>query len=97
MLNKIILIGRMTKDPEKTGRDPEKPIANIRIAVDRDFKRDGGPDADYFTCVAFGQQAKFILQYLSLIHIWTQISRRTRSCSPRAAGPAPCRYDSRAV
>ena len=27
MLNKIILIGRMTKDPEKTGRDPEKPIA----------------------------------------------------------------------
>ena len=63
MLNKIILIGRMTKDPEKAGRDPEKPIANIRIAVDRDFKRDGGPDADYFTCVAFGQQAKFILQY----------------------------------
>lgn len=46
MLNKIILIGRMTKDPEKAGRDPEKPIANIRIAVDRDFKRDGGPDAD---------------------------------------------------
>lgn len=63
MLNKIILIGRMTKAPEKAGRDPEKPIANIRIAVDRDFKRDGGPDADYFTCVAFGQQAKFILQY----------------------------------
>ena len=63
MLNKIILIGRMTKDPEKAGRDPEKPIANIRIAVDRDYKRDGGPEADYFTCVAFGQQAKFILQY----------------------------------
>lgn len=63
MLNKIILIGRMTKDPEKAGRDPEKPIANIRIAVDRDYKRDGGPDADYFTCSAFGQQAKFILQY----------------------------------
>ena len=63
MLNKIVLIGRMTKDPERAGRDPEKPIANIRIAVDRDFKRDGGPDADYFTCVAFGQQAKFILQY----------------------------------
>ena len=63
MLNKIILIGRMTKDPERAGRDPEKPIANIRIAVDRDFKRDGGPDADYFTCSAFGQQAKFILQY----------------------------------
>ena len=63
MLNKIILIGRMTKDPEKAGRDPEKPIANIRIAVDRDYKREGGPDADYLTCSAFGQQAKLILQY----------------------------------
>ena len=63
MLNKIILIGRMTRDPERAGRDPEKPIANIRIAVDRDFKREGGPDTDYFSCSAFGQQAKFILQY----------------------------------
>ena len=62
MLNKIILIGRMTKDPEKAGRDPEKPIANIRIAVDRDVKRCGVSDADYFSCVAFGQQAKLMLQ-----------------------------------
>lgn len=63
MLNKIILIGRMTKDPEQRGKDPEKPIAYFRIAVDRDFKRDGEPEADFFDCSVFGQQAKFVLQY----------------------------------
>lgn len=63
MLNKIILIGRMTKDPEQRGKDPEKPIAYFRIAVDRDFKRDSEPEADFFDCSVFGQQAKFVLQY----------------------------------
>ena len=63
MLNKIILIGRMTKDPEQRGKDPEKPIAYFRIAVDRDFKREGEPEADFFDCSVFGQQAKFVLQY----------------------------------
>ena len=63
MLNKIILIGRMTKDPEQRGKDPEKPIAYFRIAVDRDFKREGEPEADFFDCSVFGKQAKFVLQY----------------------------------
>ena len=63
MLNKIILIGRMTKDPDQRGKDPEKPIASFRIAVDRDYKRDGEPEADFFDCSVFGQQAKFVLQY----------------------------------
>lgn len=63
MLNKIILVGRMTKDPETRGKDPEKPIAYFRLAVDRDYKREGEPTADYFDCSVFGQQAKFVLQY----------------------------------
>lgn len=40
MLNQIILIGRLTKDPERRGQNSEKPVAVIRLAVDRDFKRD---------------------------------------------------------
>ena len=63
MLNKVILIGRMTRDPDQRGKDPEKPIASFRIAVDRDYKRDGEPEADFFDCSVFGQQAKFVLQY----------------------------------
>lgn len=63
MLNQIILIGRMTKDPEARGKDPEKPIAYFRIAVDRNYKREGEASTDFFDCSAFGQQAKFVLQY----------------------------------
>lgn len=63
MLNQIILIGRLTKDPERRGQNSEKPVAVIRLAVDRDFKRDGDPDADFFNCSVFGNQAKFVLEY----------------------------------
>ena len=51
MLNQIILIGRLTKDPERRGQNSEKPVAVIRLAVDRDFKRDGDPDADFSTAL----------------------------------------------
>ena len=63
MLNQIILIGRLTKDPERRGQNSEKPVAVIRLAVDRDFKRDGDPDADFFNGSVFGNQAKFVLEY----------------------------------
>ena len=63
MLNQIILIGRLTKDPERRGQNSEKPVAVIRLAVDRDFKRDGDPDADFFNCSVFGNQAKFVLEF----------------------------------
>lgn len=65
MLNQIILIGRLTKDPERRGQNSEKPVAVIRLAVDRDFKRkgDGDPDVDFFSCTVFGNQAKFVLEF----------------------------------
>lgn len=63
MLNQIILIGRLTKDPERRGQNSEKPVAVIRLAVDRDFKRDGDPEADFFGCTVFGNQAKFVLEF----------------------------------
>lgn len=63
MLNQIILIGRLTKDPERRGQNSEKPVAVIRLAVDRDFKRDGDPETDFFGCTVFGNQAKFVLEF----------------------------------
>ena len=63
MLNQIVLIGRLTKDPERRGQNSEKPVAIIRLAVDRDFKREGDPDADFFSCTVFGNQAKFVLDF----------------------------------
>ncbi len=65
-MNTVILMGRLVRDPEvrySTGAQATA-VANYRIAVDRRFKREGQPDADFFDCVAFGRQAEFAEKYL---------------------------------
>ena len=62
-MNKIILMGRLTRDPEvRTGNG--STVARYTLAVDRRFKRDGDPDADFFNCTAFGKGAEFAEKYL---------------------------------
>lgn len=63
-MNKIILLGRLTKDPEITSTAAGTTVARFSIAVDRRFKRDGDPEADFFSCNAFGKTAEFIEKYL---------------------------------
>ena len=65
-MNTVILMGRLTRDPEVRYSSGENStaVANFRLAVDRRFKRDGQPDADFFDCVAFGRQAEFVEKYL---------------------------------
>lgn len=64
-MNKIILIGRICNDPEirYTQGDNTMCIARYRLAVDRKYKRDGEPDADFIPCVAFGKSAEFAEKY----------------------------------
>lgn len=65
-MNKVILIGRLTRDPEirySTGAS-STAVGTFSIAVDRRFKREGEPDADFFNCTAFGKQAEFVERYL---------------------------------
>lgn len=65
-MNKVILMGRLTRDPEVrySQGSSQTAVARFSIAVDRRFKRDGEPDADFFNCTAFGKQAEFIERYL---------------------------------
>lgn len=65
-MNKVILMGRLTRDPEiRYPRDPEAAaVGRFSLAVDRRFKKDGSPDADFFNCVCFGRQAEFVEKYL---------------------------------
>ena len=65
-MNKVILIGRLTRDPEVryTQGDNAMAIARYSLAVDRRFKRDGEPDADFINCVAFGKSGEFAEKYL---------------------------------
>ena len=64
-MNKIILMGRLTRDPEvRYGGASNTAIAKFSIAVDRRFKRDGEPTADFFNVTAFGKQGEFVEKYL---------------------------------
>ena len=62
-MNKWIAMGRFTDEPE-VRRTNSTTIASFRLAVDRRFKRDGQPEADFFRCVSFGKQAEFIENYM---------------------------------
>ena len=66
-MNKVILMGRLTRDPEVrySNGDNATAIARFSIAVDRRFKRgNDGQDADFFNCTAFGKQGEFVEKYL---------------------------------
>ena len=65
-MNKVILMGRLTRDPEvrySTSGDSQLAIARYTLAVDRRFKRDGEQTADFIRCVAFGRSGEFAEKY----------------------------------
>jgi single-strand DNA-binding protein len=65
-MNKVILMGRLTKDPDirYTSGENSTAVARYSLAVDRRYKRDGEPTADFINCVVFGKSAEFAEKYL---------------------------------
>lgn len=65
-MNKVVLMGRLTRDPEVRYTEGDNPttIARYTLAVDRKFKRDGEPTADFIRCIVFGKAAEFTEKYL---------------------------------
>lgn len=65
-MNKVILMGRLTRDPDVrySQNDSQLAIARFTIAVDRRFKRDNDQNADFISCVAFGKTAEFFQNYM---------------------------------
>lgn len=64
-MNKVILLGRLTRDPEirySAGAE-SKAVAKFTLAVDRRFKKDGEQSADFIGCTAFGKVAEFVEKY----------------------------------
>ena len=64
-MNKVILMGRLTKDPEVRYSQGENAtaVARYSLAVDRRYKREGEADADFINCVAFSKQGEFAEEY----------------------------------
>ena len=64
-MNKVILMGRLTRDPDVRYTTGENPLAIARytLAVDRRFHKDGEATADFISCVDFGRAAEFAEKY----------------------------------
>ncbi|MFV0519751.1 MAG: single-stranded DNA-binding protein [Lachnospirales bacterium] len=65
-MNKVILMGRLVRDPEVRYSQSATPMAIARysLAVNRKIKGDGEPNADFINCVAFGKTGEFVEKYL---------------------------------
>ena len=65
-MNKVILMGRLTRDPDIRYSQGEKStaVARYTLAVDRKFKKDGDVSADFINCIAFGKNGEFAQKYL---------------------------------
>lgn len=66
MLNHIIIMGRMTKDPEIRYTQSQTPVASFNIACDRDYQQGGSErQTDFVDCVAWRQTAEFVSKYFT--------------------------------
>lgn len=67
MLNKVMLMGRLTRDPELRYTRSETPVASFALAVDRDFSgKDGGEkETDFIDCVAWRNTAEYAAKYFT--------------------------------
>lgn len=62
-MNSVVLTGRLTKDPETRYTQSGLAMSEWTLAVDRRFKREGEPTADFIRCKAFGKTAEFVDKY----------------------------------
>lgn len=65
MLNKIIVMGRCARDPEKRMTPSGVPVTSVTLAVDRDFAKDGVKETDWIDVVAFKETANFLANHFS--------------------------------
>lgn len=80
MINRVVLTGRLTKDLELRQTQSGKSTVSFSLAVDRAFRKDGQPEADFIQCVAWNRQAEAMAQYLhrgSLIGIDGRLQTRS--------------------
>ena len=64
-MNKVIMCGRLTRDPDVRYGDNQKAVARFSLAVDRRFTREGDPTADFFNCTAFGKIAEVVEKHVT--------------------------------
>ena len=63
-MNKVIMMGRLTMDPEMRYSTSGTGVGSFTLAVDRKYVKPGDPGADFYSCVSFGKTAEFVAKYL---------------------------------
>ncbi len=79
MINRVVLVGRLTRDPELRKTNSGASVVSFTVACDRRFKTQGQPDADFISCVAWNKVADLMAQYLhkgSLVGVEGRIQTR---------------------
>ncbi|MBS7299224.1 MAG: single-stranded DNA-binding protein [Eubacteriales bacterium] len=79
-MNKVILMGRLTRDPEMRQSQQGTPVVSFSLAVDRRFAKEGQQQADFINCVAWSRLAEFICKYFqkgSMIAVSGRLQSRT--------------------
>lgn len=64
-MNKVMLLGRLTKDAEIKTINEDKKVATFSLAVNRRLKKEGEPEADFINCVAWNKTAELIEKYIT--------------------------------
>ncbi len=64
-MNNVVLVGRLVRDPDVRYNPNGTGVARFTVACDRRFKREGQPEADFISCVAFGKTAEFMEKYFA--------------------------------
>lgn len=64
MINRVIITGRLTKDPELKYTQSGVAVCRFTVAVNRAYKQEGGQDADFINCIAWRKQAENVANYL---------------------------------
>jgi single-strand DNA-binding protein len=80
MLNRVVLVGRLTKDPELRYTPNGKAVASFTVAVNRPFKTNGNQEADFINAVIWGKPAESLANYQkkgSLIGVDGRIQTRS--------------------
>ena len=80
MINRVVLVGRLTKEPELRSTPSGAKVCQYTLAVNRNRKAEGQPDADFINCVSWNKTAELMNQYLSkgaLIGIEGRIQTRS--------------------
>ena len=63
-MNQVVLVGRLTKDPDIRYSESGNGVARYTLAVDRRFHKEGDPSADFIPCIVFGKGVEFAEKYL---------------------------------